>query len=55
MRFGVTRALVRSGEGGTIYLRADKDLLEHAHRMTDRLIHWAEIDPGARRRREGST
>ena len=42
--FGVTRAAVRETNGAT-YLRADHELLSYAHRMTDRLIHWANVAP----------
>ncbi|NML46274.1 feruloyl-CoA synthase [Ramlibacter sp. G-1-2-2] len=46
MRFGVTRALLREGQGGTSYLRAEVPLdTTHARRMTDRLVHWAETKP----------
>lgn len=45
MVFGVTRAQLRSGEGGTQYLRADQALQSYAVRMTDRLVHWATTDP----------
>lgn len=45
MRFGVTRALVREGQGGVTYLRADQPLEAHAARMTDRLVHWAQATP----------
>jgi feruloyl-CoA synthase len=61
MRFGVTRALLREGAGGVRYLRGEGELGEHASRMTDRLVHWAETQPDrvfiARRRRnpDGST
>ncbi|MBE7941527.1 MULTISPECIES: feruloyl-CoA synthase [Ramlibacter] len=46
LAFGVTRAVLREGPGGVAYLRADQDLQPHAARMTDRLLHWAETDPG---------
>jgi feruloyl-CoA synthase len=61
MRFGVTRAVVREGTGGTVYLRAEQPLEPCAQRMTDRLVHWAQTDPSrvfmARRVRnaDGST
>jgi len=55
MRFGVTRAQVRQGEGGTVYLQADQPLQPFPKRMTDRLLHWAQATPQrlfmARRRR----
>ena len=37
---GVTRAEVRDANGA-VYLNADQDLAPYAHRMTDRLLHWA--------------
>jgi feruloyl-CoA synthase len=61
LRFGITRGIVRQGTGGTVYLRSDQALQEHARRMTDRLVHWAETTPDrifmARRERnaDGST
>jgi feruloyl-CoA synthase len=61
MRFGVTRAVLRDGADGVRYLRAENALDDYAHRMTDRLVHWAETQPDrifmARRRRaaDGST
>jgi feruloyl-CoA synthase len=45
LKFGITRAQIREGAGGVRYLRADQELLPHAHRMTDRLVHWAETQP----------
>jgi feruloyl-CoA synthase len=45
MRFGVTRARVREGEGGVVYLSADQELEECATRMTDRFVHWATTVP----------
>ncbi|MBC7435899.1 MAG: feruloyl-CoA synthase [Bdellovibrionales bacterium] len=45
LTFGVTRVLLRQGQGGVNYLRAEQDLGEHAHRMTDRLLHWASVAP----------
>ncbi len=61
LRFGVTRAILREGAGGARYVRADAELQPHAHRITDRVVHWAETHPDrifmARRRRnaDGST
>lgn len=61
MAFGVTRARLRDAAGGVQYLRAEQDLQPFAERMTDRLLHWAQVDPDrtfiARRRRlpDGST
>lgn len=45
MTFGVTRAAWRDGPGGVRYLRAEQDLQPYAHRMTDKLMHWAETQP----------
>ena len=42
--FGVTRA-VRSDAGGNVYLQAGQPLQAYAHRMTDRLVHWATLTP----------
>ena len=42
--FGVTRAEVRDANGAA-YLTADQDLAPYAHRMTDRLLHWASHTP----------
>ncbi len=42
--FGVTRASVRMKDGIT-YLNADQDLLPFEQRMTDRLVHWAQVAP----------
>ncbi len=42
--FGVTRAVVHEAQGHT-FLRADQALQPYAHRMTDRLIHWAGVAP----------
>lgn len=61
MKFGVTRVAMRDGAGGTRYMRADQPLEPHAHRLTDRLVHWAQTAPDrtfmARRLRnaDGST
>ena len=42
--FGVDRAAVREANG-TTYLSAEQALQPYAHRMTDRLIHWANLTP----------
>jgi feruloyl-CoA synthase len=56
LKFGVARAVLRLGPGGTAYLRADQELQSYARRMTDRLVHWARTDPDrifmARRQRQ---
>ncbi|XXQ55730.1 feruloyl-CoA synthase [Xenophilus aerolatus] len=61
LAFGVTRGVLREGEGGVQYLAAETPLGPHAHRMTDRLVYWAAMAPErtfiARRARnaDGST
>ncbi|VWX57380.1 Feruloyl-CoA synthase [Burkholderiales bacterium 8X] len=61
LTFGVTRAVLRSGDDGVQYLQAEVPLLPYAERMTDRLGHWAREAPDrtfvARRekRADGST
>ena len=45
LEFGVTRAALREGAGGVVYLRADQELQPYAQRMTDRLVHWAKTEP----------
>jgi len=61
LAFGVTRGALREAEGGVQYLAAEQPLGPYAHRMTDRLVHWAGAAPGrtfiARRARnaDGST
>jgi feruloyl-CoA synthase len=45
MRFGVTRAVLREGAAGTVYLRAEQELQPHEQRITDRFVHWATTDP----------
>jgi feruloyl-CoA synthase len=42
--FGVTRATLREA-GGNRYLNAEQPLGDYAHRMTDKLIHWANTTP----------
>jgi len=46
LKFGVTRVTLRSGVPGTHYLQAEDALQPFAHRMTDRLQHWATTQPG---------
>ncbi|WP_341678177.1 feruloyl-CoA synthase [Comamonas thiooxydans] len=36
---------VREAGDGTFYVRSDRELAEHAARMTDRLVHWAQTTP----------
>ena len=45
LTFGVTRGLLGAGIGGAQYLRAEPDLQPYAHRITDRLLHWAQTAP----------
>ena len=45
LQFGVTRVSLRDGVPGTHYLKADQALKPFAHRMTDRLQHWAHTQP----------
>ena len=45
LKFGVTRVTLRDGVPGTHYLKADQELQPYAHRMTDRLQHWAQTAP----------
>ncbi|ROZ62753.1 feruloyl-CoA synthase [Ramlibacter sp. WS9] len=61
LEFGVTRVALRDGPAGERYVRAEQPLAEHARRLTDRLVHWANTEPDrtfiARRTRnaDGST
>ena len=61
LEFGVTRVALRDGPGGAQYLTAEQPLHDYAHRITDRLLHWARLAPDriwmARRSRnaDGST
>ena len=45
LNFGVTRGALRTGDGGVSYLQADQSLSPYAHRITDRLLHWAHTAP----------
>ncbi len=45
LEFGVTRVALRDGPAGVRYVRADQPLAEHARRLTDRLVHWANAQP----------
>jgi feruloyl-CoA synthase len=45
LKFGVTRVTLREGRPGVRYLQADQALSEHALRITDRLVHWAQTAP----------
>ena len=61
LTFGVTRIVVREGDSGTHYVKADQPLSEYAARITDRFLLWARTTPNrsflARRVRnaDGST
>jgi len=45
LRFPVNRVTVREGPGGVRYLKAEQPLGNHAQRMTDRLLRWAQTEP----------
>jgi feruloyl-CoA synthase len=45
LKFGVTRVTLRDGVGGVRYMKAEQALGEHALRITDRLVHWAQAAP----------
>ena len=45
LTFGVTRAVLRDGDTGVHYLRADNPLAPGPERITDRLLHWATERP----------
>lgn len=45
LTFGVTRVVLNEGANGAQYLKADQALGEHALRLTDRLVHWAQTQP----------
>jgi len=45
LTFGVTRAVLRDGETGVHYLRADNELPPYPERLTDQLVHWAKERP----------
>ena len=55
MPFGITRVNLREKADGTRYVAADQVLAPYAHRITDRLVHWAKETPDrtlfARRRK----
>jgi feruloyl-CoA synthase len=46
LRFGVTRVVLRQGQPGVCYLRAEQPLDAYPARITDRLQHWAQTAPG---------
>src|SRR5262245_50695934 len=43
--FGVRRVSVREGAAGVRYLAAAEPLKDYAERITDRLMHWAQVAP----------
>ena len=43
--FGVRRVSVREGAAGVRYIEATEPLKEYAERITDRLMHWAQVAP----------
>ncbi len=45
LTFGVTRVVLRDGASGSQYLEAEQPLGSYPQRMTDRLLHWAEVTP----------
>jgi feruloyl-CoA synthase len=45
LQFGVTRGVLEQGSGGAQLLRAEPALEPYAHRMSDRLLHWATHAP----------
>jgi feruloyl-CoA synthase len=61
LEFPVTRVTLREGVGGVRYMKAEQPLADYAPRLTDRLVHWAQVQPDrtfvARRTRrpDGST
>ncbi len=45
LRFDVTRVTLREGAHGVQYMQAQLPLAAYAHRITDRLLHWARTAP----------
>lgn len=45
LAFGVTRGVLREGAPGVRYLEAEATLQPYGDRITDRLLHWAEVAP----------
>jgi feruloyl-CoA synthase len=46
--FPIKRVVLREGADGARYLKSDVALQPYAARMTDRLVHWAEVAPERR-------
>jgi feruloyl-CoA synthase len=44
LKFGITRVALEQRNGNS-YLRAEQPLEAYAHRLTDRLLHWAATAP----------
>ena len=44
LEFGITRIALVERDGNS-YLRAEQPLQPFAHRLTDRLLHWAATSP----------
>ena len=45
MEFGVPRVILREGDAGVRYMRAEPELLPYAPTMGERLAHWARVAP----------
>jgi feruloyl-CoA synthase len=45
LEFPITRVVLRDGDAGARYLRAQAPLARCPARLTDRLVHWAEVAP----------
>ncbi len=45
LTFGVTQATLRDGATGVHYLVANQALAPYPDRLTDRLVHWAQVRP----------
>jgi feruloyl-CoA synthase len=56
LEFPVTRVVLREGARGVRYMKAEPPLGEYAPRLTDRVVHWAGVEPNrtfmARRERD---
>jgi len=45
LEFPIRRVVLREAAGGVRYLVAEAALQPHPQRLTDRLVHWAEVAP----------
>ncbi len=45
LEFPVNRVILREGQGGVRYMRAERPLRPCALRLTDRLVQWARVAP----------